>query len=196
MARYGACWVERTPDMDSCIFKGNYAARNGGGLYLVDADRIDDFQLSRLHFIENKSLGFGGGAMISLGRPDGSSSISLLGCQFKKNAILNKNAALYIAPKQFNSTRNIDIEDCIFIENDTIPGISTPSGGSTDGIMAISVFGINGAGNFRMKNCIFNNNKSKHQNAKVIDADYESNNNWVHFKLSLRQPERYCFGLV
>ncbi|MCC7244089.1 MAG: T9SS type A sorting domain-containing protein [Saprospiraceae bacterium] len=116
LARYGAAWVERGRDVDSCVFRYNRAESRGGGLFCNDAQRSDTLQVTGCRFIGNYANNRGGGMMLVLGRAT-EEALILTGNEFRRNAARQNGSAFYVEPYNFGITSYVEVSNTKFTDN-------------------------------------------------------------------------------
>ncbi|HNE98505.1 MAG TPA: hypothetical protein PLO42_21165, partial [Cyclobacteriaceae bacterium] len=149
-----------------------------------DGERKDDFDFSRLHFLNNWALGFGGGAMVRIGRIDGSSILELSNCDFTRNASRVRNGALLIDTRQLLYTKSVLIKKCHFIENDTLPTMQVTFG-EANAVIGISLLGLDNSGSILLSDCNIRKNRTKN-NSYIVNIDF--------YDIKMLQVEKSVFA--
>jgi len=109
--RYGSGNLQYDPiDFKQCLFKQNFAGRNGAGLYFQDLERKDTLHLLNCLFLQNTCLRNGGGLYLNLGRSSGS-MVKVNGSDFISNVAAGEPAFTAQADN-FGYTKYMEFSEC------------------------------------------------------------------------------------
>lgn len=116
LAWFGASWIERGIEIDTCRFEVNNSSNKGGGLYYCDAERTNQLDIHATVFIRNDAADSGGGAYMEVGRLNGA-KVTLTQLDFQDNTAGITGAALRMQPKTFLYTNTL-VLDSIYVKGD------------------------------------------------------------------------------
>ncbi|MDX2277977.1 MAG: choice-of-anchor Q domain-containing protein [Saprospiraceae bacterium] len=109
--RYGSGNLQSDPiDFKQCLFKQNFAGRNGAGLYFQDLERKDTLHVLNCLFLQNTALRNGGGLYLNLGRSSGS-MVKVNGSDFISNVAAGEPAFTAQADN-FGYTKYMEFSEC------------------------------------------------------------------------------------
>lgn len=139
----GAIASSATLNISDTKFEDNDADNTGGAIYTLITTEV--FNIEDCQFINNTSAT---GGALTINSYDFTANPKIIRCDFEKNIAESRGGALYQGYDQTAPIHLIEIDDCIFFENE----VTTPSGNGG------AIYG--GAGYIR--NSAFYGNKSTH----------------------------------
>ncbi len=124
--RYGSGNLQYDPiDFKQCLFKQNFAGRDGAGLYFRDLERKDTLHVLNCLFLQNTALRNGGGLYLNLGRNSGS-MIKVHASDFMSNVAASE-PSFTGQSDNFSFTKYMEFSECV-MKGNYIKSISTSKG--------------------------------------------------------------------